>query len=348
MALGIDPLVDYAFKMLFGRTDHKMLTISLINTVLDGQPPVTDVTFLNTIQNKLSADDKYLILDVLAEDVLGRKFNIEVQIALPAGMAERMAFYTAETWIRGLREGQNYNELRPSISICVLAGSLVEQPARLHLDFRLRDLSSPRPLTEHLQIHFLQLNHLQVTADTLYNASPVERWCWFLRYAQELTTEQLTLLLPDKEFTEAAKVLEMIAQTPEQLQEYNARLKARRDEEARIILGRQQGLEIGEARGIEIGEARGIEIGEARGIEIGEARGIEIGEARGIGIGEARGIGIGEARGIRRGLLQGQILLLQQLLRLPVSTDEQLAAFDLDQLNHMLTQMQQQLNHRDA
>ncbi|MFN9040446.1 MAG: hypothetical protein ACK5YO_29410, partial [Planctomyces sp.] len=62
----------------------------------------------------------------------------------------------------------------------------------------------------------------------------------------------------------------------------------------------------------------------------------------------ARGIEIGEARGIRRGLLQGQILLLQQLLRLPVSTDEQLAAFDLDQLNHMLTQMQQQLNHRDA
>ena len=178
----------------------------------------------------------------------------------------------------------------------------------------------------------MQLNHLRVTADTLYNAAPVERLCWFLRYAQELTTEQLTLLLPDKEFTEAAKVLEMIAQTPEQLQEYNARLKAQRDEAARIILGRQQGLEIGEARGIEIGEARG----EARGIEIGEARG------------EARGIEIGEARGIRRGLLQGQIVLLQQLLRLPVSTDEQLAAFDLDQLNHMLTQLQQQLSHRDS
>ncbi|MFN9046970.1 MAG: hypothetical protein ACK5YC_02490, partial [Planctomyces sp.] len=96
--------------------------------------------------------------------------------------------------------------------------------------------------------------------------------------------------MPQKEFTEAAKVLDMIAQTPEQLQEYNARLKAQRDEEARISFGRQQGLEIGEARGIEIGEARGIEIG--------------------------------EARGIRKGLLQGQILLLQQLLRLPVSTDE--------------------------
>ena len=198
----------------------------------------------------------------------------------------------------------------------VPADSLIEQPVHPHPDFRLREKTLPLTLTDHLQIHFLQLNHLRVTADTLYNAAPVERWCWFLRYAQELTTEQLTLLLPDKEFTEAAKVLEMIAQTPEQLQEYNARLKAQRDEAARIILGRQQGLEIGEARGIEIGEARGIEIG--------------------------------EARGIRRGLLQGQIVLLQQLLRLPVSTDEQLAAFDLDQLNHMLTQLQQQLSHRDS
>ncbi|MFM7836424.1 MAG: Rpn family recombination-promoting nuclease/putative transposase, partial [Planctomycetaceae bacterium] len=249
MAIGIDPLVDYAFKMLFGRTDHKMLTISLINTVLDGQPPVTDVTFPNTIHNKLSADGKYVILDVLAEDVLGRKFNIEVQIALPAGMAERMALYTAETWIRGLREGQNYDELRPSISICVVAGALIKDPAKLHLDFRLREKTLPLTLTDHLQIHFLQLNHLQVTADTLYSATPVERWCWFLRHAQDLTTEQLAVLMPDKEFTEAAKVLDMIAKTPEQLQEYNARLKAQRDEEARIIFGRQQGLEIGEARG---------------------------------------------------------------------------------------------------
>ena len=311
MAIGIDPLVDYAFKMLFGRTDHKMLTISLINTVLDGQPPVTDVTFLNTIQNKLSAEDKYVILDVLAEDVLGRKFNIEVQIALPAGMAERMAFYTAETWIRGLREGQNYDELRPSISICVLAGSLVEQPARLHLDFRLRDLSSPRPLTEHLQIHFLQLNHLQVTADTLYNASPVERWCWFLCNADQLTIEQVAQLFPDQEFSEAAGVLDMIARTPEQLQEYHDRLKARRDEEARILYGQQQGLEIGQARGIEIGEARGIEIGEARGIE--------------------------------KGQLRGQIVLLQQLLKQPVFSNDQLAACSAEQLSEVVADLRHRL-----
>ena len=93
----------------------------------------------------------------------------------------------------------------------------------------------------------------------------------------------------------------MIAQTPEQLYEYNARLKAQRDEEARIIYAKQQGMEIGEA--------------------------------------------VGEARGIRRGLLQGQILQLQQILKLPTSTDEQFAASDIDQLTQMLTQLQQQIKN---
>ncbi|MEY4187056.1 MAG: hypothetical protein RIT02_2090, partial [Planctomycetota bacterium] len=207
MAIGIDPLIDYAFKRLFGSEENKRLTIRLINTVLVGQPPVTDISFPNTVHSKLSEDGKFFILDIVAEDVLGRKFNIEVQIALPAGMAKRMVFYTAETYVRRLQQGQNYTDLLPSISICVLAGALISQPAKLHLDFRLREESLPLTLTDDLQIHFLQLNHLQVTAETLYNASPVERWCWFLRHVQELTTEQVSLLLPEPEFTEAAKVL---------------------------------------------------------------------------------------------------------------------------------------------
>ena len=115
-------------------------------------------------------------------------------------------------------------------------------------------------------------------------------------------------VLPDQEFTEAAKVLDMIAQTPEQLQEYNARVKAQRDEEARIIYAQQQGIEIGEARG------------------------------------EARG----EQRGIRRGLLQGQILLLQQLLTLPTCTEDQFATFDIDQLAHILAQLQQRFKEHEA
>ena len=106
---------------------------------------------------------------------------------------------------------------------------------------------------------------LQVSAETPYTAIPIDRWHWFFRNAAELTTERISQLLLDQEFSEAATVREMNTQTPEQLYEYNACVKAQRDAEARIIFAKQQGIEIG------------------------------------------------EARGIRRGLLQGQILLIQQL-----------------------------------
>ena len=96
----------------------------------------------------------------------------------------------------------------------------------------------------------------------------------------------------------------MIARTPDQLREYNARLKAQRDEEARLLYAQQQGIEIGEARG--------------------------------------------EARGIRKGQLCGQIMLLQQLLKQPVSADEQLAACSIEQLQLLHTELRQRLDLGDT
>lgn len=135
------------------------------------------------------------------------------------------------------------------------------EPCALHLDFRLREASTARTLTDDLQIHLLQLNHLQVTAETVYDATQVERWAYFLQNADKLTRAEVRRLFPDQEFFEAAGVLEMISRTPEQLMAYNARLKFQRDEVARIQHARLEGEVIGEARGVEIGEARGRQIG---------------------------------------------------------------------------------------
>ncbi|MEY4185152.1 MAG: hypothetical protein RIT02_186 [Planctomycetota bacterium] len=152
--------------------------------------------------------------------------------------------------------------------------------------------------------------HLQVTAETLYSASPMERWAWFLRHADALTAEQVNRLFPDQVFTEVAGVLEMIAQSPEELIEYNARLKAQRDEFARLLCAQQQGLDIGRSEGIELGRTEGLQLGRAEGIQ--------------------------------RGMLTGQIILLQKLLQLPVSADHQFAACTLQELEQLAANLQQQ------
>jgi hypothetical protein len=70
---GSIPFFDYAFRMLFGSEKREAMTIR----------------FINAVRSKLSEYGKFFIPDVAAEDVRGRKFNIEVQIALPAGKAAR-------------------------------------------------------------------------------------------------------------------------------------------------------------------------------------------------------------------------------------------------------------------
>ena len=78
-----------------------------------------------------------------------------------------------------------------------------------------------------------------------------------MQNADKLTPEDICRLFPDEEIAEAAGVLEMISQTPEQLMLYNARLKFQRDEVARILQARLEGREEGRQEGEEIGEARG-------------------------------------------------------------------------------------------
>ncbi|MFO0977085.1 MAG: Rpn family recombination-promoting nuclease/putative transposase [Planctomycetaceae bacterium] len=311
MGIGISPLVDYAFKRILGSPEHSGITMHFLNAILVGQPKITRVTFLNPILNKDSDDDKLAVLDILATDEHGRRLNIEMQTSLPTGMAQRLAYYAASSYASQLSEGQSYSKLCPSISICVLLKSLFAVPNALHLDFRLREALLNLTLTDDLQIHLLQLNHLQVTADTVYNATPAEQWTWFLREVHELTQEDVVRLFPDKVFHEAFGVLQMISQTAEEMIAYQARLKHQRDEEGRMTQARLDG------------EARGIEIGEARG----EARGIEIGEVRGE--------------------LRGQICLLQKFLGQQVWTTEEFSACDLTQLKSMAEQLEQQLKARN-
>ncbi|MFO0976310.1 MAG: PD-(D/E)XK nuclease family transposase [Planctomycetaceae bacterium] len=97
------------------------------------------------------------------------------------------------------------------------------------------------------------MKHLQVTVESVYNATAAEQWMWFLANVERLTFEDVARLLPDRVFREAFGVLQMISQTAEEMIAYQARLKHQRDEEGRMMQARLDG----EARGIEIGELRG-------------------------------------------------------------------------------------------
>ncbi len=158
MAIGISPLVDFAFKLVLGNPEHSGITIHFLNSILVGQPRITHVKFQNPFLDKESDDDKLSVLDILATDEHGRQLNIEMQTSLPAGMSQRLTYYVSALYAGQLSEGQRYSGLRPAISICVLSQAMFSASPALHLDFRLREMSTNLALTDDLQIHLLQLN----------------------------------------------------------------------------------------------------------------------------------------------------------------------------------------------
>ena len=85
----------------------------------------------------------------------------------------------------------------------------------------------------------------------------MERWAYFLVNAERMTPAEIREAFGEAESVEAAGVLEMINQTPEQLEEYRARMKFQMDETARLDYARQEGIQEGEKTGLQRGREEG-------------------------------------------------------------------------------------------
>jgi predicted transposase/invertase (TIGR01784 family) len=91
----------------------------------------------------------------------------------------------------------------------------------------------------------IELSKVKIARDNWQVRGPLEQWIHFFLEAKGSTVEGLRGRLFDPVFEKAIGVLEMIQKTPEQRRQYEDRLRAERDEKARL----QTAIEEGEARG---------------------------------------------------------------------------------------------------
>lgn len=303
MPLGIRPTVDFAFKMLFGNTEHTDILIDMLNAVLRPDCPIEEVEILNPINDKAFEDDKLSVVDVKARDAQGNWYVIEVQTTLPAGLQNRLAYYTSGLYYGQLRSGKGYVSLRPAISICFLTQSLFPDVLAGNLQFGLYDNEHKLSFGDQIQIHLIELPKYNIAEADLADAAEIEKWIFFLKSAAVREAGDLRRLLPEAVYQNATGVLEMITRSPDLRLVYDDRAK---EEQDRIAL-RVDSLAEGEARG------------------------------------EARGEAKGEARGEARGKLVGQIQLLHRLLKLEPIDEPELAKMDPGQLEALLTKLEAKL-----
>lgn len=263
----IDPQVDFACKMMLGSPEHPSVTIHFLNSLLSLQVPVVEVEILNPIVGKERAEEKMIVLDVLARDGLGRLFNIEMQTRLLLAFSNRLLFYNCKNYARQLRTGEEYEELCPAISICILNRRLFPEAPQVpnqtwHHSFRLRcDQDTTLVLSNDFEFHIFELPKFHASAEQVKHLPPAQKWLYLFKYGAVTDLETLSGILTEEPFQEALGVLEMISKTPEDYQYYEDRLKSIRDEKWLLNSARREGEKLGEERGEERGEKRGLELG---------------------------------------------------------------------------------------
>ncbi len=304
--IGIDPRVDYACKRVLGDPSATDITVHFLNAVLRPKRPITSVTIQNPLTGREVIDDRDCMLDVLAHDATGSAYNVEIQTDVRPGLADRLTYYAAKILVAQLAAGDAFRLIEPVASICVLDGTLLRRPERLHHAFALRD-DDHQTLTHSFQIHVIQLPFMGPIGDDDVITDPIEQWAAFFKYAAQWTPRQLLHHLPDPIFQKAAEILMTIANKTQDRIAYDAREKGRLDaiwrQEAAKFEGHEEGLR----------------------------------EGREVGLQEGR------QQGQQEGILIGEIRILQSVLKLPVSDIESLTNLSLQDLQTLRTDLQQNL-----
>ena len=249
MLLGIKPTVDFAFKKVFGSPENVPILIGLLNGILELANPIVHVEILNPFSYQDFGDDKLIVLDIRARDSAGRWLNIEMQVSVFTGLLQRLVYYACTLYVDQLDAGQNYADLRPAISICLLNKILFRDASAPHHRFRLADPEHELEIFDSVEVHTVELTKYNASEETLCEATAIEQWAFFFLFADRYEPERLRELLPGVEFQRAITVIEAIAAKTEDRVMYDQREKAQRDYQWALDGARQEGRDEGSLAG---------------------------------------------------------------------------------------------------
>ncbi len=265
----ISPRIDIAFKKIFGVEENKDLLIALINSIVSKNDQVADVVLLNPYNPKNFERDKLSILDIKAQGVDGKRFNIEIQVTDEADYDKRALYYWAKLYTEQLKSGEDYGCLSKAIGIHILNFTSILATDKYHNVFHIKEKDAGFDYFKDLELHTIELkkfagSEVQALSDLLSKIhNSLDVWVAFLTRHDFFNKDHLPKILEQQPLQKALSVLEIMNFTSEERDAYEGTLKWFQVEANTLKKAEERGLE----RGIEIGEARGIEIGEARSIE---------------------------------------------------------------------------------
>ena len=260
----LDIQSDYIFKRVFGIEKNKELLISLINSILKGNPQVTDLEIRNTEISKIFKNNLTIHLDIKAEINPQEFVDIEIQVRNTGEIMERAVQYLAEILTVNCRKlteeerkaGQKQTYKYPKvIGIWIMSENVTDRKDAVNeacLAFPPTERDEYQIITDKLRIFFVELPKFHPKHVDCKNMLDV--WMTFLKNPLNAEIQGVP------EVQKALDTLKEISANEEEREIYNLRQQT----EFGYISEKNVAVEKAHKAGKAEGEKIGIEKGEKR------------------------------------------------------------------------------------
>ncbi|MDP5082992.1 MAG: Rpn family recombination-promoting nuclease/putative transposase [Rickettsiaceae bacterium] len=255
----ISPRVDIAFKKIFGVEENKDLLISLINSIVGEEDQVSDVILLNPYNAKNFLRDKLSILDIKAQGLDGKRFNIEIQISDEADYDKRALYYWAKLYTEQLEVAEDYSTLSKAIGIHILNFISIPEVDKYHNVFHITEKETGESYFKDLELHTIELKKFSKDSNEKLPdivakvKTSLDMWLAFLTRNDLLQPDDLPKSLENNDLKKALTVLDVMNFSSTERDAYEDHLKWLRIEANTLKKAEAKGVEKGrEERNIEV------------------------------------------------------------------------------------------------
>ena len=269
----LDIQSDYVFKRVFGIEKNKELLISLINSILKGNPQVTNLEIRNTEISRIFRNNLTIHLDIKAEINPQEFVDIEIQVRNTGEIMERAVQYLAEILTLNSRKlteeekraGQKQSYKYPKvIGIWIMGENVTNRKDAVNeasIAFPPTERDEYQIITDKLRVFFVELPKFHPKHIDRKNMLDV--WMAFLKNPLSDDIQDVP------EVRKALDTLKEISADEEEREIYNLRQRAEfgyiSEKNVAVIEAINKGKAEGEKIGIEKGKAEGEKIGIEKG-----------------------------------------------------------------------------------
>ena len=258
-------LNDCFVRYFFTDKGGEKVLLDFINAVMISADMKTfkAVEILNPFNLKRHYKDKETIVDVKCITKNGTVVIIEVQLSGNSRFPERILYYWSSNYSKLLKKGEEYEDLTPVISINLLNFNLNKKDSNVHSCYMIYDTKNARLLTDHLQIHIIELKKFKFKDNDL--KKDLNYWLGF--FTTNNMEEYMSEIVKEKPIMEEAhKRYNNFIRSRLMMSEYEKKEIYQYDKQITLKEERQEGIK----EGIKKGKLEGIKEGKLEGIKEGE------------------------------------------------------------------------------